>query len=99
MEIFDEDNISKKYFLEPELDISIINNLINKEIYIPQYIEDNILKNSEGIIKDIFKYEFSHLANTIKGYSGSKILLKNNNKVIGIHKASCGNIENFGDFR
>ena len=47
VEILDEDNISKDYFLEPELDISLNNNLINKEIYIPQYIEGLKLKNKK----------------------------------------------------
>ena len=64
VEILDEDNIDKYYFLEPELDIPLNNKLINKEIYIPQYIEGLKLLNAEGIIKHIDKYEFSHLANT-----------------------------------
>ena len=76
VEILDEDNISKDYYLEPELDIPLNNKLINKEIYIPQYIEGLKLKNAEGKIKDIFDYEFSHLANTQEGSSGSPIFLK-----------------------
>ena len=98
VEILDEDNISKKYYLEPELDSLINKNLINKEIYIPQYIEGLKLKNAEGIIKDIINYEFSHLANTKHGSSGSPIFLKNRKRVIGIHKAGIENRENFGDF-
>ena len=99
VQILDEDNISKKYFLEPEPEILINNELINKEIYIPQYIEGLKLKNAEGKIKDIFDYEFSHLANTQHGSSGSPIFLKNSNKVIGIHKAGVPfKKENYGDF-
>ena len=99
VEILDEDNISKKYYLFPELDIPVNDNLINSEIYIPQYIEEKKLKNAEGTIKDIItNYEFSHLANTQPGSSGSPIFLKNNNKVIGIHKSGIKNEENFGDF-
>ena len=99
VEILDEDNMSKKYFLEPELDIPLNNNLINKEIYIYQYIEKMKLKNAEGIIKDISKYEISHTANTKKGSSGSPIFLKNSNKVIGIHKEAAPTIKiNYGDF-
>ena len=44
VQILDEDNISKKYYLYPELNIPINNELINKEIYIPQYIEGLKLK-------------------------------------------------------
>ena len=98
IQILDEDNISKKYFLQPELNIPIINQLINNEIYIPQYIDGKEIKKAEGIIKDIIKYEFSHLANTIKGSSGSPIILKNSNKVIGIHKGGSLYEENFGVF-
>ena len=80
------------------MDVLINNNLINKEIYIPQYIEGLKLKNAEGIIKDINDYEFSHLANTQQGSSGSPIFLKYSDKVIGIHKAGIKNRENFGYF-
>ena len=59
VQILDEDNISKKYFLFPESDSIISNSLINKEIYIPQYIEGLKLKNAEGIIKDIINHEFN----------------------------------------
>ena len=98
VQLLDEDNISKKYFLETEPDDLINNELINKEIYIPQYIEGLKLKIAEGKIKDIFNYEFSHLANTQEGSSGSPIFLKDRFKVIGIHKAGVANIENIGDF-
>ena len=98
VQILDEDNISKKNYLEPELDIQINNKLINNELYIPQYIEEKKLKNSEGKIKDIIKYQLSYSANTKSGSSGSPIFLKNSNKVIGIHKAGVGTIENIGDF-
>ena len=92
VEILNGDNISKEYFLQPELDIPINNELINKEIYIPQYIEEKKLKNvknvkyAKGIIKDKILSEFSHSANTKKCLSGSPIFLKNSNKVIGIYK-------------
>ena len=46
----DEDNISKEYYLFPELNISINNNLIKNEIYIPQYIiEEKKIKKEEGL--------------------------------------------------
>ena len=43
--------------------------------------------------------EFTHLAKTQKGSSGSPIFLKGKNKVIGIHKeGSTMRQENYGDF-
>ena len=98
IEILDEDNISKKYYLYPELDNLINNDLINKEIYIPQFIEGLKLKNAEGIIKDIFKNEFTHLVNIKKGSSGAPIILKDSDNVIGINKGGIENIENYGVF-
>ena len=99
IEIIDEDNIPKNYFLLPEPEVLINNRLINSEIYIPQYIERKELKNAKGIIKDMFNYEFIHLANTIPGSSGSPIFLQNCSKVFGIHKAGIEDKkENCGDF-
>ena len=58
---------------------------------------------SKGEIKGINyednKYEFIHSASTLTGSSGSPIILKGKESVIGIHKA--GNEikkENYGDF-
>ena len=86
VEILDEDNISKDYYLYPELEEYINNNLINNSIYIPQYPGGKELMNARGIIKEINKYEFTHLANTEQGASGSPIFLENSINVIGIHK-------------
>ena len=55
-------------------------------IYIPQYAGGKELVNSRGIMKEINKYKFTHLANTGKGSSGSPIFLENSIDVIGIHK-------------
>ena len=56
--------------------------------------------NAKGIIKEINKYEFTHLANTEPGSSGSPIFLENSIYVIGIHKEGINNKEekNYGDF-
>ena len=52
----------------------------------------------EKIMK-INKNEFSHSASTEEGSSGSPILLKGTNKVIGIHKSgTSNNSRNFGMF-
>ena len=59
VEILKEDNISKDYFLCPEFEIMINNNLINNMIYIPQYARGEDLVNARGIIKEINKYELN----------------------------------------
>jgi len=86
IEILDENNISKDYFLYPELECRINNKLINNMIYIPQYAKGLDLVNAKGIIKNINDYEITHLANTEEGSSGSPIFLENSIDVIGIHK-------------
>ena len=99
MEILDENNISKDYFLFPELESMLNNNLINNMIYIPQYVKGKELMNARGIIKEIDKNEFTHLANTEKGSSGSPIFLENSIDVIGIHKeGNTDKTEHYGDF-
>ena len=77
IEIIEEDNISKDYFLYPEVKKKINNKLINTQIYIPQYPEGKELKNARGKIKEINKYEFTHSASTAYGSSGSPIFLEN----------------------
>ena len=69
----------------------INNEIINNSIYIPQYPGGKGLMNAKGIIKEINKYEFTHLANTEQGSSGSPIFLEKRIHVIGIHKQ--GNIK------
>ena len=95
------DKIYEDYFLEPELGYDK-NNLVKKEIFIPQFPGFKQIKNARGIIKNI-NYEnpneFTHLAKTQKGSSGSPIFLKGNKKVIGIHKEGDQFLqENYGDF-
>ena len=83
IEIKPEDKIKDKFFLFPETnDLE----LLNKDIYIPQYREDKRLSYSEGKIKEIKEHEISYDACTDSGSSGSPIFLKNTSKVIGIHQ-------------
>ena len=99
VEMIKDDKINEDYFLEPELEERINRNLTNSRIYIPQYPNGDKLKNARGQIKEINKYEFTHLANTYYGSSGSPVFLEKSIKVIGIHKQ--GNIEkneNYADF-
>ncbi len=95
VEILEKNNISKDYFLFPEIKIEE-NKLINEKIYIPQYPKGKELKYSKG---EINKYKITHLASTEKGSSGSPIFLENSIDVIGIHKeGNKDNPENYGDF-
>ena len=101
IQIRSKDNIYEDYFLEPELGYDN-NKLIGKEIFIPQFPSFKQLANSRGIIKEISHInpnEFTHLAKTQKGSSGSPIFLKGNKRVIGIHKEGNPILkENYGDF-
>ena len=101
IQIRSKDKIYEDYFLEPELGYDN-NNLIGKEIFIPQFPGLKQIQNARGKILKINNdstNEFTHLAKTQKGSSGSPIFLKGNNKVIGIHKAGSTIMqENYGDF-
>ena len=96
--LLDKDNISKEYFLFPEIEMEN-NRLINSKVYIPQYAKGKELVNARGEIKEINEYEFTHLVSTEQGSSGSPIFLENSIDVIGIHKESNKNkSENYADF-
>ena len=88
IEILPKDNISKEYFLEPDIEsIYNFNNKEKEEIAIIQYPKGK-LSYAYGKIKEInkIKYEFSHLVSTNVGSSGSPIFLKDSIQVIGIHR-------------
>ena len=71
--------------------------LKNKEITVVQY-PGGKLSYSNGRIKEIEKYEITHLASTEPGSSGSPIFIKDTIKVIGIHKSGTKDKkENFAD--
>jgi len=89
IQILEEDNIDKKYFLTPYM--GEISNLKRKRIYITQFPKGENLCFSKGYIMRIKNYELIHNASTDMGSSGSPIFLENTREVIGIHKQ--GNIE------
>ena len=101
IEILPEDNIPKEFFLLPDIkSIYNFNNLENEKIAIIQYPKGK-LSYAYGKIKQIYKdrYEFSHLASTNDGSSGSPIFLKDSIQVIGIHRGGDINkTENYGEF-
>ena len=98
IEILHKDDISFDFFLLPNMNyLDNQKQLINREIAVLQYSSGESCY-SFGKIKS-FKnnYEFTHLAFTEQGSSGSPIFLKNSSKVIGINK--IGNTsQNFGFF-
>ena len=99
IEIKSEDNINEEYFLLPDRDyIDNYNDLKEKEISILQFPNGDKLSFSKGKIKEINKYEITHLSITQSGSSGSPIFLIDSIKVIGIQKqGNKNNDENYGD--
>ena len=100
VQILSKDNIEIDYFLLPLIDyIDNYDKLLYKEITIIQYPLRERLSYANGLIEKIDEYEFTHKASTKSGSSGSPVFLKDNIKVIGIHKCKRkDNSENYGDF-
>ena len=101
IEIIPKDEIKDKtYFLEPNTDD--YNNFIEKEIQIIQFPDAKRLSLSKAKITGKLKtydYMFFHEASTEKGSSGSPIVLKNDDRVLGIHKGAIeGKKKNVGIF-
>ena len=97
VEILKEDNIPKKYFLTEG---HIANDRLNdSEICILGYPEGGEIKMSKGKITKIDGYEFTHLASTEVGSSGSPIFMEKTGLVLGIHKqGNRTREENYGNF-
>jgi V8-like Glu-specific endopeptidase len=102
VEILDKDNINKDYFLLPDLEyVNGYEQYKDKEIYVTQFPKGGKLSFSRGKIKEIdnYSYEFSHIASTEHGSSGSPIFIKETTKVVGLHKAGAEDkTKNFGNF-
>ena len=99
IEILPKDNISKEYFLEPDIEsIYKFDKLEKEKIAIIQYPK-GILSYAYGEIKKIYKTRnyFAHKASTKEGSAGSPIFLKDSIQVIGIHKGGVSD-ENYGEF-
>ena len=84
IEILNEDNISKDYFLFYEYEADN-KRLISENIY-TKYIKENELLNVKGKIIKVNKYEFIYLSEIEYNLSGFPIFLENSNNIIGIHK-------------
>ena len=102
IEIIEKDNIDDSYFLLLNLDYNIENeSFINKEIQVSQYFGGKHLSLEMGRITGRSSendYIFYHNADTTLGSSGSPILLKEEKKVIAIHKGAKDNKINIGIF-
>ena len=104
IEILKEDENFKKRKNYFEIDNYIMNiesqnDYLNQDIDNIQYQDEGELAFSQGGIQCFDDFKIKHLVSTYKGFSGSPILLQNNFKIIGIHKA--GNTkknENIGIF-
>ena len=101
IEIIPKDEIKDKtYFLEPNT--ANYDNFIEKEIQIIQFPDGERLSLSKAKITGKLKtydYMFFHEASTEKGSSGSPIVLKNDDRVLGIHKGAIeGKKKNIGIF-
>ena len=102
IEILQKDNVDDKFFLLPNLDyINGYEQFEGQDIYIPQFPGEKNLSFSLGKIKliNIYTNEFTHLASTRPGSSGSPIFLAGSSLVLGIHKKSkIKKEENYGNF-
>ena len=102
IEIIPKDGIKDKtYFLNPNTDNNY-EEFIGKNIQIIQFPDGKKLSKSEQKITERFTkidYMFYHNASTIEGSSGSPIILKDDDKVLGIHKGGIrGKKKNVGIF-
>ena len=102
VEILPKDKISNDLFLLPNLEyLNGYEQFKNKKIYIFQFPEGGNLCYSIGLIKNVnsYKNEMSHLASTLKGSSGSPIIIFGSIFVLGIHKQANSKLEeNYGNF-
>ena len=102
IEIIPKDGIKDKtFFLNPNTDKNY-EEFIGKNIQIIQFPDGKKLSKSEQKITERFTkidYMFYHNASTIEGSSGSPIILKDDDKVLGIHKGGIrGKKKNVGIF-
>ena len=102
IEIIPKDGIKDKtYFLNPNTENNY-EEFIGKNIQIIQFPDGKKLSKSEQKITERFTkidYMFYHNASTIEGSSGSPIILKDDDKVLGIHKGGIrGKKKNVGIF-
>ena len=100
IQIIDKDNIENDFFLEPNYDYKNgYQQFNNKTISVVQYPYGEELSISNGKIKKNNGIAMIHTASTLFGSSGSPIVLKGTDKVLGIHfGGNEDKQENYGNF-
>ena len=89
IEIYDSDNIKRFFLINQQILINKIDKFINKDIFILQYPKGEDISFSEGKILPIYNEDiFAHNCSTLKGSSGSPIILREDSTVIGLHHSS-----------
>ena len=95
IEINDNDNIKRFFQINQQILKYNIDIFINKDIFILQYPQGEEISFSEGkIISKQDEDTFAHNCSTLKGSSGSPIILREDSSVIGLHYGSFTQNEN-----
>ena len=105
IELFDSDLKEIQSFKSYKIDKNFLANIkndnnknkIEKDIYLMHYSKGEDLSFSLGIITNMKNQNFHHTASTLPGASGSPILRRNNDCVIGLHYGGIYSY-NFGLF-
>ena len=85
IELFESDGIKDYFKIDPKLFKNDKNNLKDNDIFILQYPNDKDLSFSYGKISSIEGNNIKHTASTCSGSSGSPIIRRTNNYIIGLH--------------
>ena len=100
IEIKDKDNIDKNLFLfldEKNFNDDLEKELLNKQIYLIYYLENNYSDYTTGIIKKINKQKknFEFISKNRLSSSGYPIFNFNNNRIIGIQTEHLNKEDNY----
>ena len=100
IEIKDKDNIDKNLFLfldEKNFNDDLEKELLNKQIYLIYYLENNYSDYTTGIIKKINKQKkyFEFISKNRLSSSGYPIFNFNNNRIIGIQNEHLNKEDNY----
>ena len=86
IEIFDSDNITQFFHINPQLLTNNLNIFLNKDIFILQYPKGGDFSFSDGRIISIDNNSnIIHNCSTLQGSSGSPIILRYDMSIIGLH--------------
>ena len=97
VEISDINYIKDFFHINPQALKNNINIFIGKDIFITQYPSGRKFSLSTGNILGISKNNyFVHTCSTMKGSSGSPIILRDDSSIIGLHHSSFSEMEEDG---